>query len=135
MQGNPLDWVTGGALDPALVRRLEGSGRLERRHIFPPSVFASLGKETKLGLNGILLAKGTPPLPKCDPGDLLRKTRALREDDTADLDELEMRRRTGSHLVAWNELTRSGTPAHRYSFLLKERAAKVAQEARDLASY
>ena len=61
MQRTPLDWVTGEKLDASCIRKLEGTGKLDRHHVFPREFLKahSTTEEANHGLNGVLLTKGS----------------------------------------------------------------------------
>ena len=131
MQGDPFDWITGEKLDPDRVRELEGRKKLERRHVFPPALFeGAVGDSIKRGLNGVLLAKGPPKsFTACDPDELLARVSKHKPD----VDELELRRRLGSHLVPFLPLAKDGAaPRFRYDRFIKERAAGMAAKMKEL---
>ena len=131
MQGKTLDWVTGEPLGPARIRDLELRGRLERRHVFPPALFeADVGRDITLGLNGVLLPKGS--FDRCDPADLT-ETIAQQQPD---LDGLELGARVESHFVRWVTLAREGAaPSFRYDRYLEERARVLATRIAELTTY
>lgn len=131
MQGKTLDWVTGEPLDPARIRDLEVSGRLERRHVFPPALFeADVGRDITVGLNGVLLPKGS--FEPCDPADLT----ATITRQQPDLDPLELGARVESHRVRWVTLARDGAaPSFRYDRYLEERARVLATRIAELTTY
>ncbi|WP_419861459.1 GmrSD restriction endonuclease domain-containing protein [Candidatus Palauibacter sp.] len=131
MQGSPLDWATGDQLDPDRVRELERAGKLERRKVFPSTLFEPhVGREVDLGLNGILLPKNS--FKPCDPSDLLS---VIREHQPG-VDELELRTRVHSHLVPWLALAREGAaPGYRYPRFLKARAQDVAMKIGEVTSF
>ena len=133
MQGKPFDWATGERLDLDRVRELEDSGKLERRYIFPPALFKSkVGETIKLGLNGVLLARGPKSFTTLDPDELL----GWFLENQLDVDELELRSRLGSHLVPFLALAKDGVaPGYRYKQFIKERAAEMALKMKKLASF
>lgn len=136
MAGNPLDWVTGEVLNPRRVRELEAQRKLVRRHVFPAAKFGDdLRDSVTLGLNGVLLRKSSPPLPLCDPGELLERVRQLAPSGAGELPELELRKRLHSHLVQWLAVRKDGgAPSYRYGEFLKSRASDIAMRAEQLTS-
>ncbi len=129
MQGDPLDWVTGERLDRDRVRDLERNKKLMRYHIFPQKLFdKDVMDKTKLGLNGVLLAK-PKLLAHLDPHEQL----ALIREGQPPVTELDVWERVESHLVPHLALEKDGSaPSFRYRRFLKSRAAKVAQRIEDL---
>ena len=133
MAQSPFDWAKGERLGPDRLRTLEIDGKLERRHIFPPTVFETVvGDKIKLGINGVLLIKGTKPLVASDPHALLACVR----DHQPDVDELELRRRLDSHLVSYVTLVNDGAASNfRYTRFIEDRAGRVAAKMRELAKH
>ena len=132
LAGEPYDWLTDERLNVERVRALESKGKLNRHYIFPPTVFEGIiGNKIKLGLNGVLLTKAAKAVMEKDPHDLL----AWIEKDQPNVDELDLRRRVGTHLVPYLALVRDGAaPGYRYHRFIKERAAVVAERIKNLAN-
>lgn len=133
MTGTPSDWRTGETLAADRVRELEAAKHLERHHIFPPALFEeAVGGKVKLGVNGVLLAKGPPSLKGRDPKDLLD----LLNEVHSNLDDLELRTRVHSHLVPPDLLASPGVSrAYRYRKFVEARAKDMAARIRELATF
>ena len=132
MAGDPYDWLTDEKLTLDRVRTLESRGKLHRHYIFPPTLFGeTIGHKIKRGLNGVLLTKAPKAVMEKDPHDLM----VWIDQDQPDVDELDLRRRVGTHLVPYLALERDGAaPRFRYHRFLKERAALVAEKMKKLTS-
>ena len=127
MQRTPLDWVTGEKLDASCIRKLEGTGKLDRHHVFPREFLKahSTTEEANHGLNGVLLTKGSNlALSKIDPALYLQRA----PKDTQDLSDKELRARIESHLIPHDALKSDATPKRRYNNFIKQRAKLVAAE-------
>ena len=127
MQRTPLDWVTGEKLDASRIRKLEGTGKLDRHHVFPREFLKahSTTEEASHGLNGVLLTKGSNlALSKTDPSLYLQRA----PKGTQDLSDKELRARVESHLIPYDALKSDGTPKRRYNNFIKQRAKLMAAE-------
>ncbi len=134
MQKNPLDWVTGQELDFERVRDLESKKKLKRHYVFDETCFPTDVLEKisiKHGLNGVLLAR--PSVPTGNDKDPVNFLEWIRQNKPK-VTELEILRRTGSHLIPYKSLEKNGNLVWHYSNFLKARAVKVEEEIRKLTT-